>query len=247
MPKRFISAVSLVILVGFTSSACGASGNDAVVARVAGVATITKASLEHWMPIEATVVYEERPTGPVPKGVMPDPPDYTACIAFIRSPRSKMSESIKHLSDAQLKGRCKQRYAEVKELTLNTLIGWYWTIAAGKASGFKASEAEVTHRLHETSKDIFASHAEFVTYLKRTRQTVADYTFRSRVQVFEDKLFAKLKTLEKGLPQTKLALAKFIASVPPGKQWAAKTTCSKGYVVSACKEYRGSNPPGIPN
>jgi hypothetical protein len=58
-----------------------------------------------------------------------------------------------------------------------------------------------------------------------------------------------LKSLPKDITaqQRQRAIAKFAEYLPPGKQWAAKTTCSKGYVVSACREYRGPLAPSIPN
>jgi foldase protein PrsA len=253
MTNRAISALCAIAVAGVGLAACGGGGSGEIVARVAGVGSISKASLEHWMPVEAVVLYQEHPTRPVPKGVIPDPPNYTACIAYLQSTPQKLVEGGPKPTAAQLKSKCVQKNQELKELTLNTLIGWYWTIGAGRALGMKASDVEVRQRLEEVNARSFPKKAEFTNYLKLTGQTVQDMLLRSRVQLYEVKIAQQLAAAEKLLPkgltvqQKKSALAKSIENLPPGKLWPARTTCRKGYVVSACKEYRGSQPPGIPN
>jgi hypothetical protein len=253
MKSRSIAALGAIALAVIGVTACGSGTSGEIVAQVAGVGSITKASLDHWLPVEAVVLYQEQPTAPVPKGVIPDPPSYNACIAYLKATPRKFAEAGQKPTVPQLKAKCAHRYAELKELTLNTLIGWYWTIGAGLALGMKANEGEAKRRLEEVNKRTYPTQAQFTSYLKLTGQTVPDMLFRSKVQLFEVKINEKLTAMEKQLPkgltaqQQQSALAKFTESLPPGKQWAAKTTCHKGYVVSACKEYRGSNSPGLPN
>jgi foldase protein PrsA len=253
MRNRCISALIAIAVAVVGVTACGGGNSDEVVARVAGVGSINKATLDHWIPVEAVLLYQQEPTSPVPKGVIPDPPDYTACIAYLGSLPQKIGENGPKPTVVQLKGRCVQRSRELKVITLNTLIGWDWTIGAGLALGMKVSDAEVRKRLEEVNKRIFPTKAQFANYLKITRQTVTDMLFRSRVQLFEAKLIQERAALEKRLPsglpaqQRQAAIAKFMKSISPGKEWAAKTSCREGYVVSACKEYKGSLPPGIPN
>jgi hypothetical protein len=251
--NRCISVLGTIVLAVVGLAACGGGGSNEIVAQVAGVGSISKASLEHWMPVEAVVLYQERPTGPVPKGVIPDPPNYTACIAYLKSNPQKLVESGLKPTTVQLKSKCRQKYEELKELTLNTLIGWYWTIGTGMALGMKASDAEVRQRLEEVNKRYYPKKAEFTNYLTLTRQTVSDMLLRSRVQLFEVKIAQKVEAIEKLLPKTLTAqqrlnaLAKATGNLPSQKRWAARTSCRKGYVVSACSEYRGPQPPGIPN
>jgi len=248
--NRRISVFGAIAVAAIGLAACGGSGGETV-ARVEGVGSISKASLEHWIPVEAVVLYQEYPKSPVPKGVIPDPPDYAACVAYSKSTPQQPVERGPKPSAVQLKSKCRQKSHELKELTLNTLIAWDWTIAAGKALGMHASDAEVRQRLQEVSKREFPKPGEFARYLKLTGQTIPDMLFRTRVQVYEQKLIDKLTAIKtlKGLTaqQRRAALVKFNENLPPNKQWAAKTTCSKGYVVSACKEYTGSQPPAIPN
>jgi len=250
---RSLSILGATTLAICGLTACGGGGGDSdrVVARITGGGTITKADVEHWMPVEAVVLYQEYPTKPVPEGVVPDPPTYTACVAYLQTSQQKLVESGPKPSTTQLKNKCAAKNKELKELTLNTLIVWNWTIDAGLALGMKASDAEVKARFNEGKQRYFPKGEEFANYLMWTGQTVSDIVFRSRVQVFEAKLLKDLEAIQKntGLTaqQKREALAKFMQALPPGKQWAAKTTCVKGYVVSACKQYNGPLEPGVPN
>jgi foldase protein PrsA len=244
MTSRRISALGAIAAVVVGLAACGSGSSGEIVARVQGVGSISKATLDHWIPVEAVVLYQEYPTKPVPSGVIPDPPNYTACIAYSEATRQKLRENGPAPTAAQLRSKCEQKLQELKELTLNTIIGWDWLIRAGTALGMHASDAEVKQRFTEENQRYFPKRSEFTRYLKLTGQTVADILFRDRVQVFEAKIIQKQAAMKK---QSQSALAKLIKYLPPGKQWAAITSCRKGYVVSACKQYTGSQPPGIPN
>jgi hypothetical protein len=250
--SRCVAVLGATIVASLGLGACGTGSSGEIVAQVPGLASISKATLEHWMPVEAVVLYQEYPTKPVPNGVIPDPPDYSACIAYLRTHR-QLGERTTKQTAAQLKSKCEHQHKELKVLTLNTLLVWYWTIGAGRELGMKASDAEARARLKEVNPIYFSTDAAFKRYLKLTGQTVDDMLFRSRVQLFEAKLLAALHAIEKSLPkgltaqQRQNALARFASVLPPNRQWAARTTCSNGYVVSACKQYNGPEAPGIPN
>jgi hypothetical protein len=251
MTGRCISTLAVVaVVVGLAS--CGSGSSGVIVAQVAGVGSISKAALEHWIPVEAVVLYQEYPTTPVPNGLIPVPPNYTTCIAYLEKLPRKPTEAGPKPTPAELKGRCAQRYRELKELTLNTLIGWDWTIAAGKTLGMTASDAEVRQRYAEVNKRYWPKVAEYKNYLKLTGQTDADMMLRYKVQVFEAKLLKELEAIEQSLPrgateqQRQSALASLEKYVS-GRQWVSSTSCLKGFVVSACKQYRGPLYPGIPN
>jgi len=248
MLRRFISVLATIAVAATGLAACGGSSGETV-AQVSGVGSISKALLDHWIPVEASLLYEEFPKQAIPNGVIPDPPRYTACSAYLLAKAAGPKPT-----PAQLRLSCWKRYQQIKELTLNTLIGWEWTIGAGSDLGMKASDTEAKHRMETVNKIWFPrGGAEFSNYLKRTRQTVADMMFRSKVQLFEVKLTDRVNAMQqhlaKRLPasQWHKVLANYIKSLPPNKRWAARTTCRRGYVTSACKEYTGTETPGLPN
>jgi hypothetical protein len=259
--KRGPAALCALVLAAVSLAACGGSGSTgdpaAIVARVNGVGSISAGEVEHWIPVEAVVLYEENPTKAVPKGLIPVPPDYTACISYLEAHPQKSTgastSTTTTLTPAQLKLGCAHRYQELKVLTLNTLILWDWTIAAGLKLGMTGSEAEVRRQFVETNKNLYPKAGELARYMKLTGQTQADMLFRARVSLFEAKLISRKEELEKSQPSGALStqrqreVAAFIKYLPPGKQWAATTSCVPGYVVSACRQYRGSEPPSVPN
>jgi hypothetical protein len=249
--SRSISALGAIVIAMVGVSACG-GGSSEVVAEVAGVGSISKETLDHWIPIEARLVYEEVPKKPVPRGVVPDPPTYAACVAYLRSHPQNLIETGPKPTAAQLKGKCAQKYQEVKQLALNTLIGWDWTIGTGAAAGMNVTDAEARQRLRAVRKNNLPE-VSFEKYLKYTGQTMSDMLLRSRVQLFEVKfqqrVTAMTKLLPKGLTaqQQQQALAKATAGLPTSKQWVARTSCHRGYVTSSCKQYKGPLAPGTPN
>ena len=251
--KRCIAVLAATIAAACLT-ACGGStsGSDETVAQVAGLGSISQATLQHWLPIEARLLYREVPTAPVPEGVIPVPPGYAACIAYLEAQDGSNAATQKP-TIAQLRTTCAQRYQSVKEDTLNTLIAWDWTRAEGAALGIKVSDAEVKRRLKEVNSHLFPKPNEFASYLRYTGQNLTDMLLRSEVQLFEVKISERLaveeKLLAERLPeqQEQAALSKLVQQLPPGKRWVARTSCATGYVTSDCKQYKGSLSPDTPN
>jgi hypothetical protein len=234
--------MSVIAAVPFGLSACGGDSSDAVV-QIAGVGTISRTMLEHWIPIEAKLLHEELPRRPSPNGVVPDPPTYTQCIAYLEvTGHTNTKPSI-----SDLKNKCAQKYREVKELTLNTLIGWEWSIGRGRALGMKVSVKEVKERLNSVVKNNL-SGVSFQQYMSYTGQTLSDMLFRSRVQLFEIKVVQLGKALlarrARGQNTQQQGI---LARLPTTAQMVARTSCRRGYVTSSCKQYKGSYAPGFPN
>jgi foldase protein PrsA len=246
-----ISLLGFLALVLVCLAGCGGGGSsDPAVAQVAGVGTISEATLKHWMSVEAIVFYQEYPTGPAPKGVLPDPPNYTACIAFLKSMSSKLVESDAKPTAAQLKSQCIQELHKIKELTLDQLIQWDWTIEQGKSLGLKTTAAEINERYQQVNAKLFPRQGEFARYLEWTGQTHADMLFRARVQLLEVKqaevISAAVKRISTKLTaeQQKAALEKLVPGLLSTAQLIERTSCGKGFVTSDCKQHTGSSASG---
>jgi foldase protein PrsA len=234
-----------VIVVGI--DACGGS-SDEVVAKVAGIGSISKAALDHWMQVEASLLYAVIPTRPVPKGVIPDPPTYTACIAYLHSIRQTITETGPKPTPRQLKNKCAQQYHSLKELTLSKLITWDWTIGNAAAEGMKVSDAEVHKRFESIKANYFPRLTELHNYLRWSRQTVGDMLLRAKIQLIEVKFQERIQHLVAKSPRSHQpqALAKLVVSWPTPAQWTARTSCRKGYVTSGCKQYHRAPSSGTP-
>lgn len=253
MTCRYIWMLAATALAAGGLAACGGGGSGGVVAQIDGVGSVTEATLNHWIPVEAAVLYQEVPGGPIPKGVLPDAPGYTACITFLSAHGPKLVESAgTKPTTQQLRRNCEQQLHKLKVLTLNTLIDWYWTLGAGAALGMKVTPAEIQARFTEVNGRLFPHKGELRAYMENTGQTMTDLLFRAKVQLFEVKESARLTAAAESLAalsaqQRQAALRKLFANQPPNKQWAAKTSCLPGFVTSDCKQYTGTEAPGYPN
>ena len=240
MTRQRISSVGAIVVSALGLAACGGSaGSSEVVARVDGVGAITKAMLDHWIPIEGTLSYKVRPLTPAPKGLIPDPPSYTACMAYLKATPQKLVQAGPKPSPLELKRKCAQRNKELQEITLNTLIGYEWTIGAGLQSGVKPTDAEIKKWFDRVTRTENPNKGEFAKYLRYSGQSVADMIYRSKIQLVEVKLTALRTELEKkvrkGLtPKLQLQVSRFMQVLPPNSNWIAKTTCRTGYSTSDC-------------
>ena len=77
------SALGAIAVAVACLSGCGGGSSGEIVARVEG-SSISKAMLDHWIPIEAVLTYELYPRKPVPNGVVPVPPNYTGMHCLLR-------------------------------------------------------------------------------------------------------------------------------------------------------------------
>ncbi len=232
----YISALGAIVVAVVGVTACG-GGSSEIVAQV-GTSSISRATLDHWIPIEAIVSYELFPRKPVPRGLVPDPPNYTACIAYLESTPQKLVERGPKPTTAQLKSQCQQKYEGLRRQVLNFLITAEWMIGEGAERGVKVTDEEVRQQFEGVKKTFFPKEAEFEKFIAITGETVPDQLFRSKVQLLEHKLFAK-----KGLTaKQQQAYLKFVNEST--KKWIARTSCRAGYVVPDCKEYKGPLTPG---
>lgn len=240
---RWVSALGAIAVAVMSLSACGGGTSNEAVVQVGG-RSISKATLDHWIPIEAILIYELRPRRPVPKGVVPDPPNYTACIAYLKSTPQRLVEHGPKPTMAQLKSQCQQRYQMLRQTALSFLITTEWVIDEGAEKGFKVKDDEITQQVEQSKKIEFSTNAEFERHLALTGETVADQLFRSKVKVLTAKVIQKVMH-KKGLTvqQQQQALAKFVKAF--SKKWAARTSCHAGYVVPDCRQYKGPLTPEL--
>jgi hypothetical protein len=244
---RHLATFGVLAFAAFGVTACGSSNE--VVARVAGVGTITKGAVEHWIPIEARLVYATVPKRPVPEGAVPTPPSYTACIAYLNTLARRPQEASQRPTTAQLKENCAKQYAQLKQTVLNLLVGWNWIVGDGAAAGMHVTDAQARQRIAEDEKTELLG-VPLEKYLKYTGQTLADVLLRDKVQLLKVKLQQKLLTFAKSLPksmterQRLAAVAGFERHMRTPTQWIALTSCSPGWVSPSCKQYKGPQASG---
>jgi hypothetical protein len=208
-----------------------------------------RGSVAHWANVEAVLVHELIPTRPAPVGLIPDPPKYSACIAYLSRTLSQ-SAGHKPLTTGALKQDCQARATSLQMTTLSKLISWDWTIGRGEALGIHVFDAQVQMRLETVSREANSPYGPSLTrYLALTGQTKADLLFRSRVQLYEVEISKRAMAMERTLPTTlnehqrQAAIEALANRIDADKLWTGKTSCGTGFVVPGCREYVGQAQP----
>jgi hypothetical protein len=241
------SVVLTCALAGIMMSGCGGTKGDSqvgeglgshvspgeVVATV-GHSSVTESMLDHWLVVEAAAQYESVPKGPLPAGVIPDPPKFRACIAYLRHAARREGSSKTH-TNVELTAECETDYHRLRARTLEMLIAFRWVEAEAAHVGVSITNATIIVEAKRLRRELFRSASEYEVYLRRTGQTLADQYQRLRVDLLSTGLQKRF------LSEGTAVLARYFHEFP--RKWAAQTSCRSTDVNPSCKEYKGSVAP----
>jgi foldase protein PrsA len=229
-----IAILSITACASGTSAETSTTTADATAAAVAG-RTVSKTAVAHWLSVEAIISREPNPQQPVPKGEVPDPPRYTACVAYMQATTPQAPSTPMKRTTAELKGECQKRYEAVRQRVIEILITYAWLSAEAAGQGITVSDSEVAQRFAAAKRERYPTEATFQRFLKYSGETLSDELFLQRFGLLVSKLDQKL--ISKGIPSA----TQFTRAFP--RRWAAKTNCSPEYIVPDCRQYKGSLPP----
>ncbi len=182
--RRSIVALGAFFVFAIAVAGCGSSVPGDSVADVAGN-PITTQAFNHWMYVAAKSQAAEQPGQPV---IVPnDPPDFTKCIADVR----KAIPSLAKTKAATLKTACQQQFTSLASSVMDFLITAYWYQADAHKLGVNVTPAEVQNAFNTAKKQTFPTAAGFNSFLTETGQTLADITYRFKINTIVQKLVAK--------------------------------------------------------
>lgn len=186
---RFIPALGAVLFAVVGLAACGGGGipSDAVV-NVGGT-PIAKTTFAHWLSVAAAS--STASTG-ASKPAVPEPPDYTACIAQRQATAPKPAKGTTAPTTAQFKSECEQQYKSLQQEVLGFLISSQWVIGEASSLGVKVSDAEVKKRFEQIKSQQFPKAAEFEKFLASSGQTVSDLLLRVKLNLLSSKIQQKI-------------------------------------------------------
>lgn len=172
---RLILALGAIFVGGVLVSGCGSAVPGDSVAVVGGNPISTR-SLEHWGYINAVGQSQASPGSPV---IVPDPPNYTKCIASLK----KIAPAT--ISVAQLKSACVAQFTQ----TLEYLVRSYWVQGQAAAEGIKVTSAQVMAKFTSARNNSpYKSATAFQALLKSNGETVGDILYRFRISMLATKL-----------------------------------------------------------
>jgi foldase protein PrsA len=187
---RGTAALSAVFLVGTVVAACGGLPGDAVVS--VGGTPITKATFTHWMGVAAAGATAAEPGKKASKPPVPEPPDYTACIAHLETTAPKPAKGKTPPTRSQYKAQCEQQYTAYKQEVLDFLISSQWVLSEASEQGIHASESEVKKQFETLKKQQFPKESAFREFLARSGESEADLLQRVRLQLLARKIQEKV-------------------------------------------------------
>jgi foldase protein PrsA len=170
-----------------------------VLARV-GPISITQATFDRWFAADVSTELPEFRTIPVP-------PDFTACIDHLLQTLKHSGQKVPVPSRATVKGKCADQYQQSKARVLNELITSEWVVGAAEELRLKLSESIVELKLMEDNHKQFPSEAAAQAFLRESGQTKGDVLFRTRVELLEEAIRARLN--EKVGPFTPARIAAY--------------------------------------
>ena len=185
---RSIAALGAVLFALFGLSACGGGVPSNSVVQVDKSGPITKEAFNHWMAVAASS--GAATTGA--KVVVPDPPNYSACIAHLAATSPKPAKGQKAPTTAQLKTQCEQQYKSLQQEVLGFLISSSWVLGEGKSLGVKLTDAEVKKQFEKIKSQQFPKPAEFEKFLATSGQTVSDLLLRVKLNLLSQKIQQKI-------------------------------------------------------
>jgi foldase protein PrsA len=224
------------VVVAVAVAGCASSGHAGVVARFRGW-QLSVGSLTHWIAIEAVLERDLYPQQAPPPGMVPDPPKFSACVGYERASWPPTVVGKPAPTRQQLLQACRARYEQIREHILQLLISYQWMQAETRAHHILVSELDVQRAYVGVEHGApWRTTTEFAKYLHATGETPADERKIVRFDL-EDSALEEQTLHEHGIP----GLRKLLRQFP--RELKAQTNCSPGYVITECKQYKGSQPP----
>jgi foldase protein PrsA len=195
---RITAALGAVLFAVVAFAACGGIPGDAVVS-VDGK-SITKDTFNHWMSVASASSSASAGSKPV----VPDPPNYTACIARTAA-QSKATKGAKTPSQKELKSQCEAQYKSLQQEVLGFLISSSWVLGEASSLGVKVSDKEVKKQFEKIKTQQFPKAAEFQKFLSTSGQTVSDLLLRVKLNLLSSKIQQKIVKEKSKVTQAQIA------------------------------------------
>jgi foldase protein PrsA len=201
---RLLPALGAFFVLVIALAACGDSVPGNAVARVDNE-SITKTQFNHWMGIAQATSQGAAASS----RTVYNPPDFTACIAKLKSTSPAPAKGQPKPTDASFKAQCKAQYTQFRDQVMQFLISEKWIRKEAKDQGIKFTKADLDKEAAKVIKQSFPKKGEFQKFLKGAGMTVAD----ARLQVGFNTLSTKLraKVVKDADPVTNADISKYYA------------------------------------
>lgn len=184
---RVLALLSAAVLLVAGVSACGGGVDSNSFVSIGGD-NIKKAELEHFLPIAA----QQSSQVPGQKVPVPDPPDFTKCVAFLKKNQAAPKKGQPRPSDATLKQQCKQQYENIRQQVETYLIQGAWIEGEAADRGIKISDKEVKKQFDIQRRQAYPTVAAYNKFLESSGYTTKDLLFQVKSKLLFDKIQAQI-------------------------------------------------------
>ena len=180
-----------VVALALGVAACGGGMPGNSVATV-GDQTIKRDTFDHWMKIITISQASQTNPNAAKTAAVPDPPDYTKCVAAKKKTAPKPAKGQPETTDAQFKTQCQQQYDQFKSEVLGFLIRSTWLDQEAVKQNVKVTDKEVQKQIDDIKKQQFTQKGSYEKFLQTAGLTNEDVLFQQRVRSLQDKITAKI-------------------------------------------------------
>ncbi len=184
MTRNLVRNTLVLALAAVAIAGCGGGIPGNAVATVDGQ-EITKKEYDHWLSIAAK-------SGGQPEGAIPEPPEFTDCIANKRKTLPKPAKGQPTTTDDQLKTQCEAEYKALRDQVLQLLISFEWIEGEAEEQGVKVTDEEIQKQFEEQKKASFPKEEDYDKFLEQSGQTEEDILKRVRLDVLSNKIREKV-------------------------------------------------------
>lgn len=187
LQRRYVALLGAFFVLPLTLSACGGDGGvpgNAVVKI--GPDTIKTSAFDHWLKVAATS--QQQQTGATSAVSVPDPPNFTKCIAEKKKTATKPAKGQPNPTDATYKTQCQTEFNALRDQVMQFLISSAWIEGESADRGVKVSDADVKKDFDKQRLQSFPKDKDYAAFLKSAGYVQEDLLYRIKVQDLSNKL-----------------------------------------------------------
>jgi foldase protein PrsA len=189
-PRRYAALLGAFFVLPLALSACGDSGVPGNAVVDIGGDTIKTETFNHWMNVAATS--QAQSTGSTAATVVPDPPNFTACIANKKKTATKPARGQPTPTDKTYKTQCQTEYNSLKDQVMQFLITSAWIEGESADRKVAVSDTAVKKDFDKQRNQSFPKDKDYAAFLKSSGYVQEDLLYRIRVQDLTTKLRTKV-------------------------------------------------------
>jgi foldase protein PrsA len=189
-PRRYAALLGAFFVLPLALSACGDSGLPGNAVVDIGGDTIKTSTFDHWLKVAATS--QQQQTGATGAVTLPDPPNYTKCIANKKKTATKPAKGQPTPTDKTYKTQCTQEYTALRDQVMQFLITSAWIEGESHDRGVKISDTDVKKDFDKQRQQSFPKDTDYSAFLKSSGYVQEDLLYRIKVQDLTNKLRTKI-------------------------------------------------------